>query len=223
MGSRDLKGQWYVLNYWGTWCYACRSEHPTLLQAQRDGRVQIIGVDWVAGNQDENADALEWLSKLGNPYSQVLTDHDGRTAIDLGVAGAPESFLVNPQGVIVYKEPGVITPEIWRREFLARLPPQSSAPAMKTLIAGAIVLITVLALAPARLAWAVDPATMSDPLLQARYQVLIHELRCVQCEEQFPRRFGRLDCRRSAAPDPRHACGRQIRPGDQGLPGLALQ
>jgi cytochrome c biogenesis protein CcmG/thiol:disulfide interchange protein DsbE len=128
MGSRELKGQWYVLNYWGAWCYACRVEHPTLLQAQHDARVQIIGVDWVAGNQDENAQALEWLARLGNPYSTVVTDLDGRTAIDLGVAQAPESFLVNPQGVIVYKEPGIITPEIWRREFLARLPPQSTAP-----------------------------------------------------------------------------------------------
>jgi cytochrome c biogenesis protein CcmG/thiol:disulfide interchange protein DsbE len=129
LGSRDLKGQWYVLNYWGAWCYACRVEHPTLLQVQREARVQIIGVDWVAGIQDENAAALEWLSRLGNPYSKVVTDRDGRTAIDLGIAQAPESLLVNPQGVIVYKEPGVITPEIWRREFLSRLPPQAMVPA----------------------------------------------------------------------------------------------
>ena len=128
LGSRELKGQWYVLNYWGAWCYACRVEHPTLLQAQREARVQIIGVDWVADNPDENAAALELLSRLGNPYSKVVTDRDGRTAIDLGVAGAPESFLVNPRGVIVYKEPGVITPQIWQREFLARLPPQSTVP-----------------------------------------------------------------------------------------------
>jgi cytochrome c biogenesis protein CcmG/thiol:disulfide interchange protein DsbE len=122
LGSRQLKGQWYVLNYWGAWCYACRVEHSTLLQVQQQGRVQIIGVDWVAGNPDENAAALDWLSRLGNPYSQVVTDRDGRTAIDLGIAQAPESLLVNPQGVIVYKEPGVITPEIWKREFLSRLP-----------------------------------------------------------------------------------------------------
>ncbi len=123
--SRELRGQWYVLNFWGTWCFACRAEHKQLLQAQRDARVQIIGVDW----KDENADALEWLSRLGNPYSQVVSDHDGKTAIDLGVAAAPESFLVNPDGVIVYKEPGVITAESWQREFLSRLPPRSSAPA----------------------------------------------------------------------------------------------
>lgn len=125
LGSRNLRGQWYVLNFWGTWCYACRAEHSMLLQAQRDARVQIIGVDW----KDENADALEWLSRLGNPYSQVVTDHTGDTAINLGVAAAPESFLVNPQGVIVYKEPGVITAESWRKEFLPRLPPQSTVPA----------------------------------------------------------------------------------------------
>lgn len=125
LGSRELKGQWYVLNFWGTWCYACRAEHPILLQAQRDARVQIIGVDW----KDENDLALEFLAKLGNPYSLIVSDHTGNTAIDLGVAAAPESFLVNPEGVIVYKEPGVITAETWKREFLSRVPPQSSAPA----------------------------------------------------------------------------------------------
>jgi cytochrome c biogenesis protein CcmG/thiol:disulfide interchange protein DsbE len=125
LSSRQLKGQWYVLNFWGTWCYACRSEHSMLLQAQREARVQIIGVDW----KDENsADALAWLSQLGNPYARVVTDKAGNTAIDLGVAAAPESFLVSPDGVIVYKEPGVITPQSWQREFLARLPPQASAP-----------------------------------------------------------------------------------------------
>lgn len=129
LGSRQLRGQWYVLNYWGAWCYACRVEHATLLQMQREGRVQIIGVDWVADNPGENEQALELLSKMGNPYRQVVTDRDGRTAINLGVAAAPESFLVNPQGVIVYKEPGVITPAIWKREFLPRLPPQSMVPA----------------------------------------------------------------------------------------------
>jgi len=125
LGSRELKGQWYVLNYWGSWCYACRAEHRMLLQAQRDARVQIIGVDW----KDENpADGLAFLSQLGNPYTQVVTDRSGDTAIDLGIAAAPESFLVNPDGVIVYKEPGVITPQSWQREFLARLPPQSTVP-----------------------------------------------------------------------------------------------
>jgi len=125
LSAQQLRGQWYVLNFWGTWCYACRAEHPVLLAAQRDARVQIIGVDW----KDENSDALSWLAQLGNPYAQVVTDKAGDTAINLGVAAAPESFLVNPEGVIVYKEPGVITAQSWKREFLARLPPQSTVPA----------------------------------------------------------------------------------------------
>ena len=120
LGSRQLLGQWYVLNFWGSWCYACRVEHPNLLAAQRGSKVRIIGVDW----KDEDADALDWLSKLGNPYSAVLTDHSGDTAIDLGVAQAPESFLVSPQGIIVYKQVGIITPEAWKSEFLSRLPPE---------------------------------------------------------------------------------------------------
>ncbi|HTY51288.1 MAG TPA: DsbE family thiol:disulfide interchange protein [Steroidobacteraceae bacterium] len=117
LGSRELLGQWYVLNFWGSWCYSCRVEHPELLQVRRSSRVRIIGVDW----KDEDADAMDWLSRLGNPYNVVLTDHSGDTGIDLGVAGAPESFLVNPQGIIVDKEPGIITPAVWQR-FLSRLP-----------------------------------------------------------------------------------------------------
>ena len=125
VSSRQLLGQWYVLNFWGSWCPSCRVEHPVLLDAQRSASVPIIGVDWAAGNdpRDEDAGALDWLSKLGNPYSVVLTDHSGDTAIDLGVAQAPESFLINPQGIIVYKQVGIITADAWKNEFLARLPP----------------------------------------------------------------------------------------------------
>ncbi len=116
----------------------------------------------------------------------MVTDRDGRTAIDLGVAGAPESFLVNPQGIIVYKEPGVITPQIWRREFLARLPPASPRTCdgglVRTLAIGAVLLVALMAFTPTRTARAVDPTRLSDPIQQARYDVLIHELRCVQCE-----------------------------------------
>lgn len=126
VGSTELKGQWYVLNFFGSWCYACRVEHPLLLEAQREARLPIIGVDW---KEERPEDGLEWLSKLGNPYSKVVTDAVGNTAIDLGIAKAPESLLVNPEGVIVYKEAGVITPEIWKREFLSRLPPQPATPA----------------------------------------------------------------------------------------------
>ncbi len=124
----ELKGHWSVVNMWGTWCAVCRDEHPTLLaiRQQEQGRVPIIGIDY----DDDDANATNWLGQLGNPYAQVGSDPRGQVAIAWGVYGAPESFLVNPQGIVVYKEVGEITPEIWRDQFLARIDandPQAAA------------------------------------------------------------------------------------------------
>jgi cytochrome c biogenesis protein CcmG/thiol:disulfide interchange protein DsbE len=118
VSAGDLKGHWYVLNVWGVWCVTCHEEHPLLLQYQKEGAVPIVGIDW----NDQDEDALRFLSQKGNPYSTVIVDRDGRTAIDLGIYAAPESFLVNPDGIIVYKCPGELTREIWEREILPRLP-----------------------------------------------------------------------------------------------------
>ena len=123
VSSKDLKGRWYLLNVWGTWCFACREEHAMLVEAGKSGALPIIGLDW----KDEDDHALEWLAQLGNPYQAIAVDHDGRTAVDWGVYGAPESFLVNPQGVIVYKLVGALTREAWTREILPRLPQRASA------------------------------------------------------------------------------------------------
>jgi cytochrome c biogenesis protein CcmG/thiol:disulfide interchange protein DsbE len=120
--STDLKGHWYLFNVWGTWCGGCREEHETLLQVHRAAVVPIIGLDW----KDDDTQALTWLTQLGNPYQSVATDHSGRIAIDWGVYGAPETFLVNPQGIVVYKHIGALTPEVWTREILPRV---SGAPA----------------------------------------------------------------------------------------------
>lgn len=114
--SADLRGRWYVFNVWGTWCFECRAEHATLLQIQKTATVPVIGLDW----RDEDAEALKWLRELGNPYEVVAVDREGRTAIDWGVYGAPETFLVNPQGIIVYKYIGPLTPEAWQAEFVPR-------------------------------------------------------------------------------------------------------
>lgn len=115
--SRGLAGRWYVLNVWGTWCVECRAEHEALLAIKREGRVPVIGLNW----KDEDVAALQWLQQLGNPYDRVAVDRDGRTAIDWGVYGAPESFLVSAQGIVVYKHVGAMTPEVWQREFLTRV------------------------------------------------------------------------------------------------------
>jgi cytochrome c biogenesis protein CcmG/thiol:disulfide interchange protein DsbE len=124
VSSEALRGHWSLVNVWGSWCATCRDEHPTLLQIQQQGRVSIIGIDW----NDDDADAMRWLQQLGDPYQQVGRDPHGQVAVDWGVYAAPESFLVNPQGVIVYKQTGEITPEIWQREFLARIDAAASGP-----------------------------------------------------------------------------------------------
>ena len=118
--SKDLRGHWYVLNFWGTWCEPCHEEHPELLAIARASGVPIIGIDWM----DDDAQASDFLTKEGNPYKLVTTDHDGHVAIDWGVYGTPETFLVNPLGVVVFKQIGPMTPEVWQRDFLSRLPSQ---------------------------------------------------------------------------------------------------
>ncbi|HEX4051860.1 MAG TPA: DsbE family thiol:disulfide interchange protein [Steroidobacteraceae bacterium] len=117
VSNAALRGHWSLVNVWGTWCANCRDEHQTLLMIKQQGRVPIIGIDW----NDNAANATTWLQQLGDPYTQVGEDPNGVVAIDWGVYGAPESFLVNPQGVIVYKEVGEITPDVWREQFLTRI------------------------------------------------------------------------------------------------------
>jgi cytochrome c biogenesis protein CcmG, thiol:disulfide interchange protein DsbE len=114
-----LHGGWHLVNIWGTWCFECRAEHGELLQIAKAGQVPIIGIDW----KDTNADAEQWLTVLGNPYAAVGTDQDGRVAIDWGVYGAPESFLVDPQGKVVEKLVGPMSAELWQDKFLPHLNP----------------------------------------------------------------------------------------------------
>jgi len=115
--SADLRGRWYLFNVWGTWCAECRAEHGTLLRVQREGVLPLIGLDW----KDDESQAREWLARLGNPYQAVAVDASGRAAIDWGVYGAPETFLIDPQGIVVYKHVGALTEQIWSREILPRV------------------------------------------------------------------------------------------------------
>lgn len=125
VSTDDLKGKWYVVNVWATWCAECRVEHPTWLDVQKSNVIPIIGLNW----RDEDGAALDWLAQLGNPYAFIGADREGRAALDWGVYGAPETFLVNPQGVVVQKHVGAMTPEVWERNFLSHLrttPPDKS-------------------------------------------------------------------------------------------------
>jgi len=117
VSNAAYKGQVYVLNVWGTWCAQCRVEHEALLAISQSHVVPIIGLDYM----DQREKAKQWLEQLGNPYAAVPFDTDGRTAINWGVYGAPETFLVDGQGRVIYKFISPMTPEVWEREFLPRI------------------------------------------------------------------------------------------------------
>lgn len=117
VSSGQLRGHWYLLNVWGTWCGSCREEHPMLLKIRQAGVIPVIGLDW----KDDRSDALSFLKEQGDPYQSIAVDQDGSEAIMWGVYGAPESFLVNPQGIVVYKLIGPITQQDWERQILPRL------------------------------------------------------------------------------------------------------
>ena len=113
VGRDDLLGRAYLLNVWASWCVACRQEHPFLNELARNKTVPIIGLNY----KDKREDALGWLGSLGNPYELSLADNDGRLGIDLGVYGVPETFVIDKQGVIRYKQIGPITPEVWEQKL----------------------------------------------------------------------------------------------------------
>ena len=109
----NLKGRFVLFNVWATWCAGCREEHEFLMNLSARNEIAIIGLNW----RDNRDDALNWLDTLGNPYEMTAEDKQGRTAIDWGVYGAPETFLINPQGVIVYKHLGPLTERDWMMHF----------------------------------------------------------------------------------------------------------
>jgi cytochrome c biogenesis protein CcmG/thiol:disulfide interchange protein DsbE len=109
----DLHGRVYLLSVWASWCVACREEHPLLNELTSRKAVTIIGLNY----KDKREDALRWLGALGNPYELSLSDQDGRLGIDLGVYGVPETFVIDKQGVIRYKQIGPMTPEVWEQKL----------------------------------------------------------------------------------------------------------
>jgi cytochrome c biogenesis protein CcmG/thiol:disulfide interchange protein DsbE len=112
-----MRGKPWLLNVWGTWCPACREEHPSLMQLSAVIGVPIIGLDW----KDDAGEARAWLDSLGNPYQSVAFDPVGKTAIDYGVYGAPETFLIGADGTILAKYIGPLTAEVWETRLKPKL------------------------------------------------------------------------------------------------------
>ena len=117
LGSKDLAGQPYLLNVFASWCFACRDEHPILMQDGKRLGIKLVGFNY----KDEPDDAKRWIAQYGNPYDVIVADFPGNVAIDFGVTGAPETFLVDAKGVIRYKYISPITPEVIATELLPRI------------------------------------------------------------------------------------------------------
>ncbi len=113
----DLLGRIVLVNVWATWCPTCRAEHNELARIAESYGLPIIGVNY----KDRPELAQQWLARYGDPYDFHIEDLDGQLGIELGVYGAPESFLLNAEGRIVYKRVGDINPRIWQNELLPRL------------------------------------------------------------------------------------------------------
>jgi len=113
------KGRPWLLNVWGTWCPECWREHDYLLMLKRRG-IPIVGIDW----RDDRDEALGMLNRLGNPFDQVGFDPDSEMVIDYGVYGAPETFLIDAEGIIRAKHTGAMIPSIWQEKFASHFDDQ---------------------------------------------------------------------------------------------------
>jgi cytochrome c biogenesis protein CcmG/thiol:disulfide interchange protein DsbE len=114
LGSADMKGQVWLLNVWASWCVSCREEHPLLVELGKAKLVPIIGLNY----KDEPSAGKRWLAQMGNPYDTSVMDRDGRVGIDYGVYGVPETFVIDKQGTIRYKQIGPVTAEALEKKIL---------------------------------------------------------------------------------------------------------
>lgn len=116
LNNTNLPKQPFLLNVWGSWCEYCKTEHPFLMELTAQG-IPIVGLNY----RDKSQSALEFLHQLGNPFVFVIEDSKGTLAMQLGVDGAPETYLVDPQGVIRYRHSGALNKSEWQKVFLPEL------------------------------------------------------------------------------------------------------
>ena len=109
--SKDSINEKILINFFSTWCKPCRDEHVYIKRLSNENELRIIGINY----KDDPENTIKWLKKLGNPYSDVLLDNNGTIAIDWGVYGIPETFIINSNGIIKYRHVGPITKKIYKK------------------------------------------------------------------------------------------------------------
>ena len=114
ISAEDMRGKVWLLNVWASWCIACRDEHPLLIEYAKSGAVPIYGFNY----KDKREDALAWLEEFGDPYVLSAADLDGRVAIDYGVYGAPETYVIDKAGTIRLKHVGPVTLDVWSEKII---------------------------------------------------------------------------------------------------------
>ena len=114
LSAADLKGQVWLLNVWASWCVSCREEHPLLVELGKANVVPIYGLNY----KDKPDAAMAWLGEMGNPYKASIVDADGRVGIDYGVYGVPETFVIDRDGIVRYKQIGPVTPQALKEKIL---------------------------------------------------------------------------------------------------------
>ncbi len=117
VNNQSFSGTMVLINFWATWCVGCRQEHDFLLQLQANNIIPIYGINW----RDDRTKAIGWLQQLGDPYVVSGFDGGNHTGIDWGVYAAPETFLVDASGTVIYKFLGPLNSSTWQKEFVPRI------------------------------------------------------------------------------------------------------
>lgn len=117
MSSKSLHGQVWVLNVFASWCRPCLEEHPRVVQLANASRASLVGLNY----KDARSDAQQWLRDHGNPFTSVVADVEGRTGIDYGVYGVPETFVIDKAGLIRFKHTGPLTSAVVKDKILPLL------------------------------------------------------------------------------------------------------
>jgi len=117
VSNASFANEMAVVNVWATWCVGCRQEHPFLMELSKSGEVPIFGLNW----RDNQTEAQRFLQQLGNPFVESAFDGDGRVGIDWGVYGAPETFLIGPDGTVLYKHLGPLNRALWEENFVPHI------------------------------------------------------------------------------------------------------